>query len=234
MEEVRPPRLAMARLSVLGARIDILETVLLESNALEALGSPLPHLADICSWPPIRDVLELPSASLVDKTSFLPLMASVPQMCDTWKDAFAAALLGKLPDARDWPSDSLNLAGIWFSHTPCSRRPMRHTEIMRHTWTSDLDAKADFYAQKPDSILKNATLDRYNTFPWFSRVEDICLDSAAWRMMCYIMSLCRKDIFTVTAQQMDELNARFLCVSCYKRGEECVTNWRGVVSPYAP
>lgn len=241
MHEARAFRSSSDRCVVLMKRMQWVERALQEYRLRNPGTSILPAV-ELCTTRPVRTVIELPSTDPVDFMAISTLLdaLNLSDVCATWSEAFTLSLQFRIPqDIRAIHAgvDALCLATVWFSHTYCTTRPMRRSELAVHNCTSscthgewDFINNPSIRSGAPEVLFTTSMMYFFRRLGWISRVTEVDLDTYAYAKVRHVVTMCDKNPDRVTFSEMDEFDFRFLCLRCWKVGAPCAMGWRGVVS----
>ncbi|TCD66009.1 hypothetical protein EIP91_001909 [Steccherinum ochraceum] len=239
----------MVRTQVLIDRLVIFQEALYDYRDSYAFDSDthLLRVVDLCASPEVLEVLYLDPEMVIDKVAFRPIMPRLGEICDflrkSFEESLEAKLLASLHTSFEGGIDKLTLATTWFAYNcgasqTCQRedhrkKPMRHTAVMEMVCDETVSPgfNIDYTSGASDAELRNATIHLFQASPWFVRAGWIGPDVTAFRVARYVVTLCGKDSDTATADDMDTLDARFLCLSCCRDvpPKPCVVTWRGAI-----
>ncbi|KAK0212275.1 hypothetical protein DFS33DRAFT_1389731 [Desarmillaria ectypa] len=116
-------RLAREREALINTRKSVAVDILRQCKD-ESTNHPLKHflptIADFCTFPPVHEVLELPSEVVVNAQSFSAVVPQIPYLCRHWQ-GYVRGLLSQLilgPDSQTPPEVYLTRLVELDSNTP--------------------------------------------------------------------------------------------------------------------
>lgn len=257
LEERKAERLTDERTGLMATRIRKFNDSVTEWYTAQAVPSYQLHdpaLADFAVMPEVRAIVELPNEIEVTSSTFQPVLEKLPDLIAQWhanvktqvgqfmKASYKTALeeLARVGDETgvgtdvDTITDSafveLATSFLSFSGYPWDRDDaMRATLSFQETLVHSA-MRGHYSALSQQDPYLRAVGSVTDCRPWTLDIK--CKVSAATiAQMCILAKLCGLDWRTVTCQEMDQRNDRFVCLcewckkSCVKR----VMNWRYIV-----
>ncbi|KAK0222618.1 hypothetical protein EDD85DRAFT_960244 [Armillaria nabsnona] len=167
--------------------------------------------ADVCTFPAFRVVLEAPTEPAITDASFVDATQQLPTLIADWKRRKESELRAQVVSLETEGVDPLKLATAVFSCEHQCDAIITNTDLWRHRCVPFLvlSGPGSMYDQFPvadvDDLYKhigNATLS-------FDRTRSAIAAS--------VVRLASCDPVTTTAEEMDDLNLRFLPTNMYDR-----------------
>ncbi|KAK0432498.1 hypothetical protein EV421DRAFT_1910878 [Armillaria borealis] len=170
------------RTAALFSRAEIVEGILktYKQQFLPVVWREMPLFADVCTFPAFRVVLEAPTELAVTDASFVDATQQLPTLIADWKHRKESELRAQVVSLEIEGVDPLKLATAVFS---CEHQWSMHDQFP----VADVD---DLYKH-----IGNATI-------FFDRTRSAIAAS--------VIRLASCDPVTTTAEEMDDLNLRFL------------------------
>ncbi len=162
----------------------------------------MPLFMDICTFLPFRDILELPTGSVVTEASFTDAMNELPNLIANWQRQRESKLRALVPPQETGNVDPLKLATTTFSCKDGCRAIITNVDIWRHSC-----------ATYPSCVLGSGCYGQV------SNVDDLyynlgntelSFDMASSAVADSLVRLASRDPATTTAEEMDSLNVEFL------------------------
>ncbi|KAK0459306.1 uncharacterized protein EV420DRAFT_1269430, partial [Desarmillaria tabescens] len=258
-KSMRTRRLAREREALINSRKSI-AVVVLRQYKNESTNYPLkrffPTIADFCDFPPVREVLELPSEVVVNTQSFSAVVPQIPYLCRRWR-GYVRGLLSQLilgPDSQIPPEEHLThlkLARSVLICQSCSTFPLS-SQLHRGHEDEDDRYKLEplFYPQMlthactslgykqrcpaPDESSRLVHEHYRSRAPWHT--TSLAQNEQFKMIVETIIRLVELEPSTASVQHMDDADAQFECLLCehnrITRHSEMVIlyNWREYVS----
>ncbi|KAL6300750.1 hypothetical protein BKA93DRAFT_752464 [Sparassis latifolia] len=195
----------------------------------------LPSFGDFCMMPEVLAILGRPSIGLAK--SFEDLSPLLVELSDRWHLECSFKLMTLLPasvkqmNAED--ISPLGLATTWFFCSSCQNlvgfpRILIHACMNKCTMNGDgaLDLT---YTHQADVM--NTVHLLFGEQPWHIVTGSLRFHQVSCSTITNITMICGKNPAVVTAREMDELDARFICLKprCMTHGHVCVVTWRTAV-----
>ncbi|KAG9312157.1 hypothetical protein JVU11DRAFT_7447 [Chiua virens] len=191
----------------------------------------LPHVADLATFPPFRNIIEAPEDTQISEEPFALAFAQLPVLVDEWKQQLDVGLaeLVKIPPHLTWQdtssrqvvesnnaeSDESNLKNLAKLHLACAVFRCRGSDLFTHREV--FFAAMRFHTYPPvrgyvgNQTGANTIQERFN----ISFLEEIP----------YIVHTCGLDPNVATADDMDRRNARLTCLAC-SNSPNIIMDWR--------
>lgn len=235
MHDFRTRRLVQEHRLHLATRIAALKPAYRRLQCARPPNERIPVYADFCALPEVTEILE--SSVPIDRNPFESLQDQIPDIWQEWHEDATSVILKLLPKTDDDvepQASALDLATTWFKHDGSLARSVGYPDVLYN----DLFALSfmnvvDFSSNSPIEITDFllAALASAERFPWKWRVSRIKFDYGVFNLMRQVVKLCGKDPAFTTAQEMDDLDARFFCRPCSAaHGDAYAMPWRTLVS----
>ncbi|KAI9454596.1 hypothetical protein HD554DRAFT_2244476 [Boletus coccyginus] len=187
----------------------------------------LPHVIELCSFPPFRDIIKAPEGTEMGEKPFESAFTQLPVLVDEWRKQLDAELaeLVEIPsqlspteassgravssssempmDSFQSPSDKLRLA--------CAVFNVRHTV----TWYPDV------FFSTPRHTFRTCDGEWDREMPIQDRLGVKYLKDAP-----YVVHACGLDPNVATVEDMDRRNARLRCLYC---NNLYIRSWKGAL-----
>lgn len=231
-QNVRARRLAVERCERIRDSIELLEPYLRDFYASRPASEVLPHIADFCYMPPIRDFLEVWDDPVEDVDFLEHLPDRLLTLSKEWLESRQETLGGvmKLKEGTD-AKTAISLATTWFAH----RRGLlvQGTNILEEAALRR--SRLDITTSTAHTDLLNALHVLNHQWPFVLNEDPVQFCNRSFDVVTKLVEICNKDPRTTTAQEMDDLNGRYACEMCIqdKRGKKysmSPMSWRQVVS----
>ncbi|KII94170.1 hypothetical protein PLICRDRAFT_36405 [Plicaturopsis crispa FD-325 SS-3] len=190
----------------------------------------IPQVADVCSMPDFRSLIEAPVEMNVDADSFSGAMANFPRLVDDWRESVSCTLVKLLPECQpstNPPSlnlSSLELATTWF-HCHICTLPITFPRILVHHCMTGLS-----YSYDQQDTITGQCFMKLSCEPWNYGGSRVAFHDVAAACARRLVELCGRDPLVTTASEMYELDARFSCSTCRYGRTHCVMTWDKAVS----
>jgi hypothetical protein len=221
--------------SVLVGRLTMLKALLLQYLHKQPVEQLNPGPGDIAYMPEFRQIFEVPAEVDVTEDSFSALLERLPELCASWRETVTRTLLDTARTAlADSPvgsgtnesllalattlfsanGDECGCASVFSFDTILRHRCCRETGawlyrfMFRHADRGLRRLHSCFEAAGSSPLFWPEPDDRSHHDPRFL----LEYSEPAARAAKAIVELCGKDPWSTTRSEMDELNARFLCV----------------------
>ena len=224
MTDIKASRIRTARLCIYEERFERLDNAVYyaTTSTVEKRKSPRILTVDICSYPEIRELMDVEFETL-DPDSWeserivftVRLQAIVPVVCARWTAdrtlrlaQWTAAHLGCPPDLK-----CLNLATVSYDCTKCGQHEMIYPGVLADPC---LNPHQDTFIPRPmaetyDTGLANPTYERTLLERYFQGPLTFdCLDmpQASTELAAEVITACGYDPRTVTREEMDSSTTR--------------------------
>ncbi|KAK0196011.1 hypothetical protein F5146DRAFT_1028152 [Armillaria mellea] len=234
-ESMKAKRLAREREALINTRKSV-AVIVLRRYKNESTNYPLkqffPTIADFCTFPPVREVLELPSEVVVNTQSFSTILPQVPNLFQRWRrhvrGLLSQFILG--PDSQTPPANCLTHLKLArnvlickscsiFPHSSqrhrdpedgdkCELAPLFYPQMLSHACTS-LGYKRGSVADKSSNLVHEPW--RWHT-PW--NTTWLAKNEKFKVIVETIVRLVELDPSTATVEDMDDADAQFDCLLC--------------------
>ncbi|PBK88472.1 hypothetical protein ARMGADRAFT_1033853 [Armillaria gallica] len=189
-ESMRAKRLAREREALINTRKSVAVTVLRRYKN-ESTNYPLKHffptIADFCTFPPVREVLELPSGVIVNAQSFSAVLPQIPNLFRRWR---------RHHRAQEDNGDRYKLAPLFYPQT------------LSHACTS-LGYKRGSVTDESSNLVHERC--RWRT-PW--NTTWLAKNEKFKAIVETVIRMVELDPSTATVQDMDDADAQFDCLLC--------------------
>ncbi|KAK0448191.1 hypothetical protein EV421DRAFT_116483 [Armillaria borealis] len=192
------------RSAALNSRTEIVEGIIktYKQQFLPVVWREMPSFIDVCTFPPFREILELPTDSVVTEASFADAVNELPKLIVNWEQQRESKLRALVPPQETGNVDPLKLATTVFSCKHGCRAMITNADIWRHkcaTYPSYILGSARYgQASNVDDLYHNLG----NT--------ELSFDVASSAVADSLVRLVSRDPATTTAEDMDNLNVEFL------------------------
>ncbi|KAK0227130.1 hypothetical protein EDD85DRAFT_854964 [Armillaria nabsnona] len=188
----------------LNSRAEIVEGIIktYKQQFLPVEWREMPLFMDICTFLPFRDILELPSDSVVTEASFTDAMNQLPNLIANWQRQRESKLRALVPPQETGNVDPLKLATTTFSCKNGCRAIITNADIWRHTC-----------AMYPSYVLGSGCYGQVrNVDDLYYNLgnTELSFDMASSAVADSLVRLASRDPATTTAEEMDSLNVEFL------------------------
>ncbi|KAK0490240.1 hypothetical protein IW261DRAFT_1431022 [Armillaria novae-zelandiae] len=205
IQEDRVRRAKADRSTALYARAENVRAVLktYKQKFLPVVWRQIPSFIDVCTFPPFKDILELPTENSVTEASFSDAMNEVPVLIADWQEREEADIRTMVAAQETEGVDPLQLATTIFS---CKRRDhiiITSRDLWRHRCVCYTNCDPWGYNYRPP--LKDVD-DLYREFG----NAGYCFDSIGSAAADVLIRLASHDPATTTAEEMDNLDLQFL------------------------
>ncbi|KAK0490239.1 hypothetical protein IW261DRAFT_1587781 [Armillaria novae-zelandiae] len=159
----------------------------------------IPSLIDICIFVPFREILELPTDSVVTEADFADAVKELPNLIANWQQQMESKLRAQVPTQETGNVDPLKLATTIFSCQHKCRAMITNADI----WWHRCDTYSSYMLQAMH--LGNADEPCHNLGS-----AELFFDVASSAVAASLVKLVFHDPATMTAEEMDSLNVEFL------------------------
>lgn len=235
-ESMRAKRLAREREALINTRKSVAVTVLRRYKN-ESTNYPLKHffptIADFCTFPPVREVLELPSEVVVNAQSFSAVLPQIPNLFRRWR-RHVRGLLSQFtlgPDSHTPPEDylpHLKLARNVLICKSCSTFPLSSHQHRAQEDNGDRYELAPlFYPQMLSHACTSLGYKRGSVTDESSNlVHERCRWRTPWNttwlaknekfkaIVETVIRMVELDPSTATVRDMDDADTQFDCLLC--------------------
>ncbi|KAK0453018.1 uncharacterized protein EV420DRAFT_1645547 [Desarmillaria tabescens] len=228
------------RTTALFSRAEIVKGILnmYKQQFLPVVWREVPSFADVCTFPAFRVVLEAPTELVVTDASFVDAMQQLPTLIADWKCRKESELRAQVASLKTEGVDPLKLATAVFSCEHQCNAIITNTDLWRHQCVPYLiRGPGSMHDQFPAADVDDLYKHIGNTTLVFDRTRSAIAAS--------LVRLASCDPVTTTAEEMDDLNLRFLSTHDLV-GEYCsvlgptvygppILTWRecGNISPHS-
>ncbi len=226
------------RTATLFNRADIVDGILktYKQQFLPVVWREMPSFADVCTFPAFRVVLEAPTELAITDASFVDATQQLPTLIADWKRRKESELRAQVVSLETEGVDPLKLATAVFSCEHQCDAIITNTDLWRHRCVPFLisSGPGSMYDQFPVADVDDLYKHIGNATLFFDRTRSAIAAS--------VVRLASCDPVTTTAEEMDDLNLRFLPTNMYDRvGTYCsvlgptvyglpILTWRECVS----
>lgn len=226
------------RTATLFSRADIVDGILktYKQQFLPVVWREMPTFADVCTFSTFRVVLEAPTKLAITDASFVDATQQLPTLIADWKRRKESELRAQVVSLETEGVDPLKLATAVFSCEHQRDAIITNTDLWRHRCVPFLilSGPGSMYDQFPVADVDDLYKHIGNATPFFDRTRSAIAAS--------VVRLASCDPVTTTAEEMDDLNLRFLPTNMYDRvGTYCsvlgptvyglpILTWRECVS----
>ncbi|KAF9041918.1 hypothetical protein BDZ89DRAFT_1109607 [Hymenopellis radicata] len=265
LAEQRSHRLKKERLLFVDQRMAVvLHTVLrpfkreLLTSENVGLGLVFPNITDVCEFPPIHEMLNLPTNEHVDAGRLTDVLPQMPELYDRWleqiRDELAKVIRGSvsLKQFSEVPDLLRQTSRVMVcEHFMCRDIPLFYPEVLTHRCNS-LDAELgnlEIYdgcetiivGGKPASSARGRLAHSFRrTHPWVGRrirrpwsADNLVKSKKMQRIVKEVVARAGLDPATATVEAMDKFEGYFACPeTCCPRKKHVykVRGWRKYVS----
>ncbi|KAK0486422.1 hypothetical protein IW261DRAFT_797049 [Armillaria novae-zelandiae] len=234
-ESMRVKRLAREREALINTRKSIAVTIL-RGYKNESTNYPLKHIfptiADFCTFPPVREVLELPSEVVVNAQSFSEVLPQIPHLFRRWRSHVRGMLsqfiLG--PPSQTPPEDRLTPLKLARNVLICKSCSIFPHSSQRHRDAEDGDEYELAPLFYPQMFSHACTSLGYKRSSVTDETSNLVHEPWRWRTPWDTTWLAKNEKFkaivettirmveldpsTATVQDMDDADVRFKCLLC--------------------
>lgn len=210
----RESRLSRERHSHFIDRVDILKRVILNYVTRGPSPECIPGVPDFAMHPRIRAILEQPEDVVVTGSSFTDLESYLPFVSLDWFHAVRNRLLKIIHGSGHTNAlrlELLELATTWFFCPSCNKS-LSFPRVLHH-YCAQRQGGPFPEPTDAEGSLWNAIWWSTSQTPWNCRSE-LTYDRRYPPIAAHLVSLCDKDPVSTTAQTMDDLDPRFVCIRC--------------------
>lgn len=246
MEGIKTDRLEKERIETLKQRHLVVADLFKQYSLKQPASAILPGPADVCIMPEFRSIIwDTPIDTKVDEKAFAHGIGRLPQLVEEWRSAKDAELLSILnsaaspkPNAESSgkPKDQeheiaidrtqLDLAVTQFQ-CKLGGHTISYPRILIHSCTHSL--LPDWRVPSPRDPCR-AMWQSLKEEPWNHDGDRVGIDQRIKPHLTKLIECCGLDPNVVTNDQMDELDARFECISClYPASGRLAMGWRMAV-----
>lgn len=211
------------RTAALFSRAEIVEGILktYKQQFLPVVWREMPLFADVCTFPAFRVVLEAPTELAVTDASFVDATQQLPTLIADWKRRKESELRAQVVSLETEGVDPLKLATAVFSCEHQCDAIITNTDLWRHRCFPFLiiQGPGSMHDQFPVADVDDLYKHIGNATIFFDRTRSAIAAS--------VVRLASCDPVTTTAEEMDDLNLRFLSTCTHHR----VSAYCSVLSP---
>ena len=233
MEAMKSQRLESERRALLSERLAVLNTVRETCVSTLPANATYPTTADLFRIPFVRNIIDTVPAATGDFTSddLEPVSLSFDVLNLQWQKEIGHKLVGLIQaaegsDAQDSLDAEavLNLATSFFSCKACPRF-LRYPAILMHPCATKYNYQAP---EKGDPDHLYIAEIRRETF-WNTN-HNVSMKPEHVAFVSRLLDMVGLDPKTATAQEMDNLNPIFECISCNSLSEgRAIMSWKTAV-----
>ncbi|KAK0455645.1 uncharacterized protein EV420DRAFT_1552462 [Desarmillaria tabescens] len=190
-----------ARSLALRERASIVEDILktYKQQFLPIVWREMPSLIDVCMFPAFKDVLELPTETIINEASFADAMNELPDLIADWQQRRVSKLRALIPSQETGQIDPLKLATTVFSCQSDCRAIITDADVWWH--------QCKTYRSIGRQV---ANVDDLYNAPGNT---ELSFDTTRSVMAASLVRLASRDPATTTAEDMDILKLEFLCMN---------------------
>jgi hypothetical protein len=237
LEELKEKRLMTGRLAAFKRRQSLVATLLKAYTRERPITEVIPGPTDVCNMDEFRTIIDDTDVDVeVTETNFKEAMNRLPQLVTEWritKDAELVHIMNEyaLPcgSGHNEPQPQhdraqLELATTLFQCKICNA-PISYPRILVHSCVHSLRD----YWQDSDEFRRKLWLN-LDDEPWNYVGDRIGIYEKGGPAAREIVISCGLDPDTTTAQEMDDLDARYECLGCYAEFHgRLIMGWRTAV-----
>lgn len=232
MEQIRPEMLAHKYKLLVKQRLRILADIL-DSHSQRFFREPLPRIADICSIPAVKDIVEHEDRNrYTNKATFAEVEGWIPQICKEWreeKDTLLSELMPP-PSSSQEPSEvrrRLARAVTYFKCSECSE-PIAYPRILVHRCLNQPEHGSR--NREPGPALENLKIE-----PWNWSGNRVSYQSRAEQCARAIVRAAGFVPEVAKGQNLDKADVWLECVGCRPLSHNRVVyRWRTAVCAFTP
>ena len=184
----------------------------------------LPHLIELCCFPPFQDIIKAPEGTRMDEKPFDSAFAQLPVLVNEWRNQLDASLaeLVEIPSQLSRKCASSSRVVSSSSETPMESFQAPTDKLRLACAVFHTSYTLAWYPDVFFSMLHRSGSMWERELPIQDRFNVKYSEDAP-----YIVHACGLDPNVATVEDMDRRNARLKCLVC---NNSYIRNWRGAVS----